>query len=877
MINLDIKWSDPVQVEKNGDVTFQREWVIDPIYLNQFFAYWKVNKLTLKSKGYGVVKREQYWVLTQTNDNPTLFKDPKKPKQKVDETLPLYEVKTPDGLRPWQVGAVSKIVSSIKKWGAAVDGSDVGCHAKGQTILMFDGTIKLVENIVVNDVIMGWNGPQKVTSLCSGNEQMVKIIPTKGDSFTVNINHILTVKITKLHSTKKSIGGYNSNEIYDIKVADYLKLPLSVKRHMKLFRVAVDNWATKNHPFSPYFMGLLLGDGGLSQKSIITFTSIDDICWQSIIDESHKNNWLLGNTNETITKRITNAPTLFKYLRDVGLLPIKCEDRFIPTEYKICNKNQRLEILAGLLDSDGYYRNGGFDFTSKSYQLANDVAFISRSLGFAAYIKCVKKKCTNNDVVGDYYNVSISGNCESIPTRIQRKKSNIRNQKKDVLVVGFTVESMSNDDFYGFSLDGDGRFLLGDFTVTHNTGKTYTATAVARELDMDIMIVCPKAVKESWKRVIKNHFKLWGKCVGIINYEALRTGKSDNMFASYVKRRDTHRKEFVWKVPKNTLIVWDEAQKLKNAKTKNSEMCMAALKQGYKMLFCSATMATNPLELRTVGQCIQLFKNNKQYYEWAYAHGVTRGRFGLEFRGNVDALKKLSNDIFVNRGVRLNRDSIPNFPESQIIAECYEMDKEDQDKINSAYEEMQLELLKIEKLLKKDKKSTELTAILRSRQKIEMIKVPLFVEMVEEALENNMSVVVFCNFSETIEALSQRLNTKCIVNGEAKYAKTRQQSIDDFQADKQRVILINLAAGGAGLSLHDVTGKYPRLALISPSYSAVNMRQATGRVWRDSAKSKSIQKIVFVSGTVEEKVCNSVNQKLANLDLLNDGDMNYVK
>jgi hypothetical protein len=64
--------------------------------------------------------------------------------------------------------------------------------------------------------------------------------------------------------------------------------------------------------------------------------------------------------------------------------------------------------------------------------------------------------------------------------------------------------------------------------------------------------------------------------------------------------------------------------------------------------------------------------------------------------------------------------------------------------------------------------------------------------------------------------------------------------------------------------------------LISPSYSAVNMRQATGRVWRDSAKSKSIQKIVFVSGTVEEKVCNSVNQKLANLDLLNDGDMNYV-
>ena len=105
--------------------------------------------------------------------------------------------------------------------------------------------------------------------------------------------------------------------------------------------------------------------------------------------------------------------------------------------------------------------------------------------------------------------------------------------------------------------------------------------------------------------------------------------------------------------------------------------------------------------------------------------------------------------------------------------------------------------------MKKEKldSASELTAILRARQKVELVKVPLFVEMVEEALENNMSVVVFLNFSETIEALSQRLNTKCIVNGEAKYAKHRQQNIDDFQADKQRVILINLAAGVAGLLL----------------------------------------------------------------------------
>jgi SNF2 family DNA or RNA helicase len=409
-------------------------------------------------------------------------------------------------------------------------------------------------------------------------------------------------------------------------------------------------------------------------------------------------------------------------------------------------------------------------------------------------------------------------------------------------------------------------------------GKTYVACGVARELDMDILIVCPKAVMESWKRVVINHFKMKTRLIGIINYELLRMGRSDSMIASYVKNRKTHVEEFKWKIPKSTLIIWDESQKLKGATTKNSEVCLKALKDGYKMLFCSATNATNPLELRTVGMAIKLFENNRQYYQWLYTHGVSKGRFGLQFNGNKEVLKKLHKDIFVNRGTRLTRDTIPNFPESQIIAECYDMEEEAKHKINSIYDEMEVELAKLKKKVKKEKNDTasELTAILRARQKVELVKVPLFVEMVEEALENNMSVVVFVNFTETITALSKRLGTTCIVNGVVSDVE-RQQNIDDFQADKQRVILVNIAAGGAGLSLHDLHGNHPRQALISPSYSAVQMRQATGRVWRDSAKSKSIQKIVFVANTVEEKVCDAVNEKLKNMDLLNDGDLKYEK
>ena len=408
-------------------------------------------------------------------------------------------------------------------------------------------------------------------------------------------------------------------------------------------------------------------------------------------------------------------------------------------------------------------------------------------------------------------------------------------------------------------------------------GKTYVACGVARELKMKVLVVCPKAVMEPWRRVIVNHFKMKDSLVGIVNYEQIRIGKTDSPFASFVESRKTHKKKFIWKIPKNTLIIWDESQKLKNWKTKNSKTCMEALKQNYKMLFCSATNATNPLELRTVGTCLKLFKGATAYYQWCYEHGVKKGRFGLEFTTDLKlrqkVLKKLHTDIFINRGVRLTRDTIPNFPASEVIAECYNMDDVDVKKINDCHAEMQKELKALARLTKKDKAS-ELTAILRARQEIELIKVPLFIDMIEEGLEDGMSVVVFVNFTETLQAIAKRLNSSCIFDGKTD-DDVRQQSVDDFQSGKERVILVNIASGGAGLSLHDIHGMNPRLTLISPSYSAVLMRQATGRVWRENAKSKSVQKILFVAGTVEEKVCDNVKEKLKNLDMLNDGDLKY--
>ena len=402
-------------------------------------------------------------------------------------------------------------------------------------------------------------------------------------------------------------------------------------------------------------------------------------------------------------------------------------------------------------------------------------------------------------------------------------------------------------------------------------GKTYTAVGVARELGMGIAVVCPKAVIYSWNKVIKDHFGM--KPEFVLNYESVKTGKYKDIGVWKSVSKISTREFFQWNIPKNTLIIFDESHRLKGHGTQNSEIAIAAKKQGYKILCCSATNAINPIELKCVGLITGLYKTGK-WLAFLREHGCEQGRFGWEFSGDKDVLKKLHADLFLDRGVRVRRDDIKGFPDSEVIAEAYNIDEKSHKELKEVYEEMEKELKYLQAQCKntKEYQLNSMVIMLRARQQAELIKVPLFVEMAEDALEDGMSVVIFVNFSETVRALSKRLNTNCVVWGENK-GNERDVYIADFQADKKRVIIVNIKAGGAGLSLHDLNGNYPRISLISPTPSAVDLRQALGRVWRDGGKTKSLQKIIFAASTVEEEVCEKVKLKLSNLDTINDGDL----
>jgi superfamily II DNA or RNA helicase len=214
------------------------------------------------------------------------------------------------------------------------------------------------------------------------------------------------------------------------------------------------------------------------------------------------------------------------------------------------------------------------------------------------------------------------------------------------------------------------------------------------------------------------------------------------------------------------------------------------------------------------------------------------------------------------------------FPGTEIQAEAYDMGKQATEEIRAVYEEMRREIARLEERASHDATHANvLVEILRARQRAELLKVPALVEMTRDAVEEGMSVALFLNFDASIEAASRRLGrlgTRTITGADK--LDERQRVIDRFNDDGYYVVICNIKAGGVGVSLQGKAGGRPRLALISPTYSAIDFKQALGRVHRAGGVA-SVQKVVFAADTVEAQACAKVRRKLRHIETLNDGDL----
>uniref|UniRef100_A0A6C0K561 DOD-type homing endonuclease domain-containing protein n=1 Tax=viral metagenome TaxID=1070528 RepID=A0A6C0K561_9ZZZZ len=378
------------------------------------------------------------------------------------------------------------------------------CHAIDTPILMADGHIKLVQNIQVGDTIMGDDSnPRNVLSLGSGKDMMYDIIPVKGEKYTVNSEHIMCLKYSsnprirsiqcnnitsykvqrfdnktyklkyKTFHTRMEAETYMQslkNELVEISVKNYIALPNDIKSQLKGYRRGVE-FAYQQPDFDPYIIGLWLGDGSNSGSKI----SNQDAAVLKYLNSTlpHYNLMMSYHAQYDYNIRaITTGKTdnlMLMTLKKYNMI----NNKHIPDHYKINNRAVRLQVLAGLLDSDGSLAPGTntYEISQVHKPLVDDILYLARSLGFAAYVNDKKTTWTykHEKKEGYAYRITISGNINEIPVKIHRKKANARLQTKDVLVTGITVKEAGHGDYYGFTLDGNHKYLMGDFTVTHNT------------------------------------------------------------------------------------------------------------------------------------------------------------------------------------------------------------------------------------------------------------------------------------------------------------------------------------------------------------------------------------------------------------------------
>ena len=355
-----------------------------------------------------------------------------------------------------------------------------GCHVADTPIMMADGSLKMVQDIEDGDDLMGPDSkPRKVLQLIRGYGNLYRVVPKKGKPFVVNEDHVLSVQTNRHPKAKKRSRLVTLN----ITVREYLDRSRSFRRSCMQYRVPVE-FPRQLTSLDPYFLGVWLGNGVHCDTTVTTMDE-EIVSYLNKFSQQFPATELVCRDKEGANKAkdykvalIDKHPgkgksnPVVNLLKAVGVF----KNKHIPRNYLINDRESRLRLLAGLLDTDGYCgRNrNGFEFSSKSERMAYDVAFLSRSLGFAAYVKpkIVCNAFTKNKP-RTYWKVSISGDVDQIPTKVERKQAAPRRINKNPLRFGFHLEPAGRGDFYGFTLEGDGLYLLDDFTVTHNSGKGY--------------------------------------------------------------------------------------------------------------------------------------------------------------------------------------------------------------------------------------------------------------------------------------------------------------------------------------------------------------------------------------------------------------------
>jgi len=376
-----------------------------------------------------------------------------------------------------------------------------GCQPKGSKVLMANGEFKNIENIKVGDRVVS---PQKngknifstVTNLIKHKQKQIfnvkEINKTHQILYSCSDDHIIPLNYAQKIRPRvdgKRIFSHQKWVIKEKTAKDFSIIAENQKIHkyggFSSFKInKFEN--QKNASINPYFLGVWLGDGNFNQKSSPIISCSKQLIIQKI-NSIYKISSLYTGSNGAKRMNFKKNSTPGRELLKYNLIGKTSGTKFIPKECLLSSIDYRKKLLAGLIDTDGYYKkgSGGYNITTKSKCMGNDILFLVKTLGGRGTIRKVTKKIKSYGFVGEYYSVSFYLHDMKLPLQVDYKKKDVSSIYKNSNRVAITVKKNGKKDVFGFSIDSPSEWYITDnFMITHNSGKSLTALQLARLLDI---------------------------------------------------------------------------------------------------------------------------------------------------------------------------------------------------------------------------------------------------------------------------------------------------------------------------------------------------------------------------------------------------------
>ena len=326
-----------------------------------------------------------------------------------------------------------------------------------------------------------------------GKKDIYEVTLIDGRVVRCGANHLWTVQ-TRVRDGKPVLKTLKTIDMMKKGISYPLKNGQKAYNY-KLPKIEPVPFSEKELPVDPYILGALLGNGAMKGSNIRLATIDDEMVqeFERILGPDYELNRDYTTCNYLI--KCVAPRSKFKglyekshfgcnpLLRELGKLKVNvgCHDKFIPEVYKYGSIEQRLELVRGLLDTDGSIsKDGSIEFVSASKSLIDDLAYVLRSLGVRCRLGLDDREgrshvIADNNVItiqGVIYRLYIS---TALPVfKLSRKacKINATKRRFDAIAITSIVNTGEQEEQSCIMVDNDEHlYLTTDFVPTHNSWK----------------------------------------------------------------------------------------------------------------------------------------------------------------------------------------------------------------------------------------------------------------------------------------------------------------------------------------------------------------------------------------------------------------------